>query len=86
MTDDALRRVHVPALLLFGERSPVNHAHRAAERARRCLPNGETDVVPDAGHMLPVEKPELFTQRVLSFINDIDGKDPSTMTPPATEP
>lgn len=77
MTDEELRGIHVPALLLFGERSPVNHARRAAERCRRCIPNAETDVVPDAGHMLPVEKPELFTRRVLSFIDDIDIRAPA---------
>jgi pimeloyl-ACP methyl ester carboxylesterase len=76
MTDEELRGIHIPALLLFGEHSPVNHARRAAERSRRCIANAETEVVPGAGHMLPVEKPELFTRRVLSFINDIDAKGP----------
>lgn len=75
MTDEELRCIHTPALLLFGERSPVNHARRAGERSRMCIPNAETEVVPDAGHMLPVEQPELFTRRVLSFINDIDARD-----------
>jgi pimeloyl-ACP methyl ester carboxylesterase len=73
MTDEELRRLNIPALLLFGERSPVNHARRAAQRSRRCIPNVETEVVPDAGHMLPIEKPELFTRRVLSFVNAIDN-------------
>jgi pimeloyl-ACP methyl ester carboxylesterase len=76
MSDEQLRGIGTQALLLFGERSPVNHARRAADRSRRCIPNAESEVVPDAGHMLPVEQPELFTRRVLSFIDDIDANSP----------
>ena len=74
MTDDVLRMIDTPTLLLFGERSPVNHAQRARERSRRLIANVETEVIPDAGHMLPVEMPELFTTRVLRFIHDIDTR------------
>jgi pimeloyl-ACP methyl ester carboxylesterase len=75
MSDDELRRIRTPTLLLFGGRSPVNYAPRAAERSRRCLPNAAVEVVPDAGHMLPVEMPEPFASRVLAFIDDIDARD-----------
>jgi pimeloyl-ACP methyl ester carboxylesterase len=46
MTDDNLRAITTPSLLLFGERSPVNHVRRAAERAKRLLPNVAVDVIP----------------------------------------
>ena len=75
MTDEALRAITTPTLLLFGEESPVNHARRASERSRHLLPNVAAEVIPDAGHMLPVEKPELFTSRVLTFIDAIDDVD-----------
>ena len=74
MSDDDLGAIRTPALLLFCECSPVNHARRAAERSRQCISNVTTLVVPDAGHMLPVEKPELFTSTVLGFTRDVDAE------------
>jgi pimeloyl-ACP methyl ester carboxylesterase len=73
LTDDDLRAIHTPTLVLFGEQSPVNRARRAAERSRDLIANVEIEVVPDAGHMLPVERPGLFTSRVLGFIDEIDA-------------
>lgn len=72
MTDDALRKIDTPTLLLFCERSPVNNAHRALERSRRLVANVDAEVVPGAGHMLPVEMPELFASRVIRFIDAVD--------------
>jgi pimeloyl-ACP methyl ester carboxylesterase len=77
MSDDVLRMIDTPTLLLFCERSPVNRAERASERSRRLIADVETEVIPDAGHMLAVEKPELFTTRVLRFIHDVDTRHPS---------
>lgn len=68
MSDDDLRSIRIPTLLLFGEQSPVNHARQAAARARRLVANVEAEVVPNAGHALPMEDPELFARRVLRFI------------------
>jgi pimeloyl-ACP methyl ester carboxylesterase len=72
-SDAELGGIDLPTLLFFCGRSPVNRAHRAAERSRRCIPNVEVDVVADAGHMLPVEHPALFTERVLRFVDGIDA-------------
>jgi pimeloyl-ACP methyl ester carboxylesterase len=74
MTDDDLRMIDTPTLLFFCERSPVNHAQRAVERSRQLIANVETEVIPDSGHMLPVEMPEFFTTRVLRFIHNIDTR------------
>lgn len=64
LTDEELRRISVPTLLLLCANSPVNDAQRAAQRARRWIAGVEVDVVADSGHMLPIEHPEEFTQRV----------------------
>jgi pimeloyl-ACP methyl ester carboxylesterase len=83
MSDDVLRTLDTPTLLLFCERSPVNHAQRALERSRQLIANVETEVIPDVGHMLPVEMPEVFTTRVLRFIHNIDTR--HHMNPPGYE-
>lgn len=73
MSDADLHSITLPTLLLLCERSPVNDAQRAADRVRRCIPNCEVEVVADSGHMLPIEHPELFTQRLLSFVDALDA-------------
>jgi pimeloyl-ACP methyl ester carboxylesterase len=74
MSDEELHRITVPTLLLLCERSPVNHGQRAADRARRCISDIEVDVVPNSGHMLPIEHPDQFTTRVLSFVDGPDRR------------
>jgi len=78
LTDEELGRISVPTLVLLCARSPVNDAQRAAHRARRCIAEVEVDVIADSGHMLPVEHPEQFTQRVLSFVDGLDASDTET--------
>ena len=73
MNDEALRTITTPTLLLFCEHSPVNHARRAMGRSRDLLANGVAEIVPHVGHMLPVEQPDLFTRRVLTFIDHVDA-------------
>jgi pimeloyl-ACP methyl ester carboxylesterase len=72
MSDEELRSINLPTLLFLCECSPVNDAQRAARRARRCISKVEVEVVADSGHMLPIEHPEQFTQRVLSFVDGLD--------------
>jgi pimeloyl-ACP methyl ester carboxylesterase len=72
LNDEELRSIRTPMLLLFGERSLVTDAARAADRARGLIANVEAEIVTDAGHMLPIEKPDLFTRRLLAFIDGVD--------------
>ena len=76
LTDADLQSIRTPCLLLFGGVSPVNHAAAATRRALRLLPDAEAEVVPDAGHMLPVEHPEFFARRVLAFVESVDARPP----------
>jgi pimeloyl-ACP methyl ester carboxylesterase len=68
LTDDQLRAITVPTLVILGERSPVHDVRRAAERARRLLSNGRTEIVPDAGHGLPADSPETVGRLIRSFL------------------
>ena len=81
MSDEDLRSIALPTLVLLCECSPVNDARRAAERARRCIPKVKVEVVADSGHMLPIEHPEQFTQRVLSFLDGLDTTPAAPQSP-----
>jgi pimeloyl-ACP methyl ester carboxylesterase len=68
LSDRELAAITVPALVLLGERSEVHSSARALDRARRCLPAVEAEVVPGAGHSLPVDQAELVGRRLGAFL------------------
>ena len=72
LRDDDLRAIRVPTLVLLCARSPVNNAARAARRARDLIAGAQCEIVAGAGHMLPVEQPEVFAARVLEFVHAVD--------------
>jgi pimeloyl-ACP methyl ester carboxylesterase len=59
--------LRVPSRLVFGTRDPVLTA-RAAEDAAAQTELLELELVPDAGHFVVDEKPELVADRLLSLI------------------
>jgi pimeloyl-ACP methyl ester carboxylesterase len=71
LSDDDLRSITTPTLLLLGAASPVNHAPRAAQRARDLMPDVTVDIV-EGGHMVPVDNSDDFTNRVLAFVDGVD--------------
>lgn len=67
MTDDDLRRVTTPTLLLLGRHSAMHDADRVARRASALLPDVEC-VVLDASHSLAMDHGGPVAVRVLDFI------------------
>jgi pimeloyl-ACP methyl ester carboxylesterase len=66
--DDLLPRVHCPTLVTVGELdswSPVDQ-HRLIAAA---IPNAELRVIPEAGHMLPVEAPIAFNRCIGDWLH-----------------
>jgi len=53
-TDDELRSIPVPVVLIVGEKTEMLDSRRSVERARSLIPAIETHVVADAGHALTV--------------------------------
>jgi pimeloyl-ACP methyl ester carboxylesterase len=69
-TGPALGRLHhirVPTLILVGDADiPDVHAHAGAIEAG--ISGSKRVVIPDAGHLMYLEKPAEFSQQVISFI------------------
>jgi 3-oxoadipate enol-lactonase len=62
-----LGEIKVPALILAGEFDmPDVHAHAGAINAG--IPGSRRDVIPKAGHLIPIEQPELFNKAVSDFL------------------
>jgi pimeloyl-ACP methyl ester carboxylesterase len=63
---DLLPRIAAPTLLIWGEadtRSPLSVAHQF----EASIPNAHLVVIPDAGHVSNLERPEQFNQVVRMF-------------------
>lgn len=67
--DDELRQAKVPVLLLVGDKERVLNPARALGRARRLVPGIEAEIVPGAGHALPIDQPAMTNGRPLKFFS-----------------
>ncbi len=72
LSDDELAAIAIPTYFLIGDRSPLTDAEHAVDRADYLIDGVDTEIIPDAGHMLPVENPAVFNERVLRFIDHND--------------
>ncbi len=69
---DLLPQIAWPALILVGDQdalTPVSDARTIFER----IPHAELRVLEDAGHLSNLERPELFTEHVASFLRETLG-------------
>lgn len=65
-----LRRLALPSLCLAGSRDTVARPARVAAMAD-CLPRAVLEVVDGAGHLLPLERPAVFAERVAAFLRGL---------------
>lgn len=66
-TDNDLHRLRTPAQFLLGARSALHDARQVAERLADRAPDALVEIVPGAGHALPMDRPDLVTDRILRF-------------------
>jgi pimeloyl-ACP methyl ester carboxylesterase len=68
LRDDEFGALKMPVLLLLGEAESMYDPRSAAERARKLIPHIEAEIIPDAGHMLITDQPELAANHILRFL------------------
>jgi pimeloyl-ACP methyl ester carboxylesterase len=73
LSDDQLRTIDQPVLLIAGAKSEVFPATEVQARAEMLLPRVEVDVVPRAGHAVAASHVEHITERVDSFLKRQDA-------------
>ena len=69
-TDEELKRIEMPALLLIGDREKIYNPRKAIDRAQRLIPNLTAEIIPNAGHILIIDQPEIINARILEFISN----------------
>jgi pimeloyl-ACP methyl ester carboxylesterase len=67
LSDEELRAVTNPTLLLLAAESRIYDVERVAARARELLPAVTVEITPGTGHGLPLERPGQVTKRMLEF-------------------
>lgn len=50
LSDNALRSLHMPVLLLFGDGEVIDDPAQAFDRARRLIPHVEGELIPRCRH------------------------------------
>lgn len=65
--DEEFKRMTVPVLLLIGDHEIMYEPRKALDFATRLIPNLQTELISDAGHMLNSDQPKLVNARILEF-------------------
>jgi pimeloyl-ACP methyl ester carboxylesterase len=67
LSDQELRTLNLPILLLLGDHEMMYQPQQALERAMQIFPRVQTELILDAGHFLPADQPEQVNQKLLDF-------------------
>jgi pimeloyl-ACP methyl ester carboxylesterase len=67
-SDEELRGMQVPTLLLIGQQEALYDPKAALERARRLIPNFEGELIPRANHEMTISQHEIVDRRLLEFL------------------
>ena len=71
LTDElwqALSNIHCPCLILKGQASAILAKKVAEKMANEVIPNATLKVIPQAGHAMMVDNPEMFEMIVVDFV------------------
>jgi pimeloyl-ACP methyl ester carboxylesterase len=64
-----LRKIHAPTLIFLGGKDGlVGSPTAAAKRARRNITGCQIEVLPEAGHVMSVDEPDVIGDRIVKFM------------------
>ena len=77
LTDEELRSIRPPALLLMGGKEwTCRDPKGGLERFRKLVPQGEAAMIDDAGHIVSMDRPEVVSSRILEHLDGSRGGRP----------
>jgi pimeloyl-ACP methyl ester carboxylesterase len=74
VSDEALRAMRVPTLLLIGDHEVISDPARALERAHRLIPDFEGELVGGCRHDMCASRHDIVDARVLEFLKKGSGQ------------
>ena len=69
-SEEELRRLQSPVLLLVGDREKIYRPESTLEKAARVLPDVEAELVVGVGHLINMERPQFVDKRLLRFLSE----------------
>ncbi len=69
-SDDELKQIQAPTLLLIGEREVIYQPQAAIARATRLMPGLCAEIIPAANHIAGQSQPAWVSERILRFLAD----------------
>jgi pimeloyl-ACP methyl ester carboxylesterase len=69
-TDEQLRSLQAPTLLLIGQQEVIYDVPATLERARRLVPHLEADLIPNASHEMTYSQAGVVDEHILQFLKD----------------
>jgi len=70
-TDEDLKKIATPTLLLIGDHEIMYEPRKALERAKELIPNLRVELVTCAGHMLNSDQPAIVNRHILNFLHGV---------------
>lgn len=67
---DRLAQIQIPALVIAGAEDEITPASGMQQMAAR-MPNAEFHIVPQSGHLSPLEQPQVFNHLLLDFLGKL---------------
>jgi pimeloyl-ACP methyl ester carboxylesterase len=67
-TDQELKAVSQPTLLLIGQQDALYNPLAAVKRARQLISTIQAEIVANSGHDMPVSRAEIVDRKVLVFL------------------
>jgi len=66
-----LRRLEVPALLVFGEHELLLNPYKVAQRTQKLIPHMQIEVLENAGHGAVFDQPDAVNELLTGFIDSL---------------
>lgn len=67
-TDEELRKLNMPTLLLIGEQEFLYNSKSAIERAKRVLSDGDVELIQNCNHAIVSDQTERVSSKVVEFL------------------
>lgn len=68
-TDEELKQIDHPALLLIGDGEKIYNPQKVIQRAQPWLSDLTSEIIPNAGHLLIMDQPDVVNSRILEFLS-----------------
>lgn len=68
MTDEQLKQIETPALLLYGDKEVIYDCPAAGRRASENLRNVTVEIIPGGNHITGASQPDLTNDAILRFL------------------